>query len=199
MEKKIPFETLESKKMKAGRFTIVQDRVRVNGHEQPYDYLEIREGVSILPIRDGNILLQRQYRYPVCSWQWELPGGFVDPGETPDEAARRELKEETGSGYSVKKLYSLGAFYPSFGSTNEKIWLFAAECGEAGDSHREPGEIIQIEEMTEEQFRKLVAEGQFMHGAGLAAWARYRTCGVGKIFLTAGYLILIKRKVFPTI
>ena len=96
MEKKIPFETLESKKMKAGRFTIVQDRVRVNGHEQPYDYLEIREGVSILPIRDGNILLQRQYRYPVCSWQWELPGGFVDPGETPDEAARRELKEETG-------------------------------------------------------------------------------------------------------
>lgn len=95
----------------------------------------------------------------------------MDPGETPDEAARRELKEETG--YSVKKLYSLGAFYPSFGSTNEKIWLFAAECGEAGDSHREPGEIIQIEEMTEEQFRKLVAEGEFMHGAGLAAWARY--------------------------
>ena len=40
MEKKTPFETLESKKMKAGRFTIVQDRVRVNGHEQPYDYLE---------------------------------------------------------------------------------------------------------------------------------------------------------------
>ena len=109
MEKKTPFETLESKKMKAGRFTIVQDRVRVNGHEQPYDYLEIREGVSILPIRDGNILLQRQYRYPVRSWQWELPGGFVDPGETPDEAAERELKEETG--YSVKKLHSLGAFY----------------------------------------------------------------------------------------
>lgn len=60
MEKKIPFETLESKKIKAGRFTIIQDRVRVNGHEQPYDYLEIREGVSILPIRNGNILLQRQ-------------------------------------------------------------------------------------------------------------------------------------------
>ena len=88
----------------------------------------------------------------------------------PEESLRKRQGE---TGYSVKKLYSLGAFYPSFGSTNEKIWLFAAECGEAGDSHREPGEIIQIEEMTEEQFRKLVAEGQFMHGAGLAAWARY--------------------------
>lgn len=171
MESRIPFETLETKKMKAGRFTIVQDRVRVNGHEQPYDYLEIREGVSVLPIRDGHILLQRQYRYPVRSWQWELPGGFVDPGETPEKAAARELKEETG--YSVKELHSLGAFYPSFGSTNEKIWLFAAECGESGDCEREPGEVIRMEEMTEKEFTELVARGEFMHGAGLAAWARY--------------------------
>ena len=171
MENKIPFETLESEKVKAGRFTIVQDRVRVNGHEQPYDYLAIREGVSILPFHNGNILLQRQYRYPVRSWQWELPGGFVDPGETPEKAAVRELKEETG--YGVKKLQPLGAFYPSFGSTNEKIWLFAAECGGAGDSAREPGEVIRLTEMSEGAFRKLVAEGEFMHGAGLAAWARY--------------------------
>lgn len=171
IEEKEPFETLESVKTKTGRFTIVQDQVRVNGHRQPYDYLEIREGVSILPIRDGKVLLQRQYRYPVRSWQWELPGGFIDPGETPEEAAVRELGEETG--YTVKKLRPLGAFYPSFGSTNEKIWLFAAECGEAGNSDREPGEIIQMDEVTEEQFRKLVAEGQFMHGAGLAAWAVY--------------------------
>ena len=48
-----------------------------------------------------------------------------------------------------------------------------AECGEEGKSDREPGEIIQIKEVTEDQFRVLVAEGQFMHGAGLATWARY--------------------------
>lgn len=171
MESRIPFETLETKKIKAGRFTIVQDHVRVNDHEQPYDYLEIREGVSVLPIRDGHIILQKQYRYPVRSWQWELPGGFVDPGETPEKAAERELKEETG--YSVKELHSLGAFYPSFGSTNEKIWLFAAECGEAGDCGREPGEVIRMAKMTEKEFAELVARGEFMHGAGLAAWARY--------------------------
>lgn len=90
----------------------MQDHVHVNGHEQPYDYLEIREGVSILPFHNGNILLQRQYRYPVRSWQWELP-------------------------------------------------------------QREPGEVIRLTEMSEGAFRKLVAEGEFMHGAGLAAWARY--------------------------
>lgn len=171
MENNIPFETLDSKKLKAGRFIIVQDRVRVNGYEQPYDYLEIREGVSVLPVCRGKILLQKQYRYPVRSWQWELPGGFIDPGESPEEAAKRELEEETG--YTAEKLVPLGAFYPSFGSTNEKIWLFAAECSKKGAADREPGEIIRLQELEEEEFTKLVADGAFMHGAGLAAWARY--------------------------
>lgn len=92
---KNPFITLHSEKVRTGRFTIVQDRVEVNGREQNYDYLEIREGVCILPFHDGKIVLQRQYRYPVNAWQWEMPGGFVDEGETPEEAAGRELKEET--------------------------------------------------------------------------------------------------------
>lgn len=169
-----PFITLNTKKRKEGRFTIVQDKVRVHGREQPYDYLEIREGVCILAFRNGKVIVQRQYRYPVRSWQWELPGGFVDDGETPEEAAARELKEETG--FYTRKLRPLGAFYPSFGSSNEKIHLFAAECGERGETMKEPGEAIETEEMDVESFAALIAEGAFMHGAGLAAWARY--CGV---------------------
>lgn len=170
-KERAPFETLTSEKVKVGRFTVVEDRVRVNNHEQPYDYLEIKGGVSIFAVKDGKIIVQQQYRYPIRSWQWELPGGFVDEGESCEEAAIRELKEETG--YEAKKVYSLGAFYPSFGSTNEQIHLFAIECGEKGESEREPGELLSVTEMPVEKFKKLIASGQFMHGAGLAAWARY--------------------------
>lgn len=168
-----PFTTLHSEKVHTGRFTIVQDRVRVGGREQNYDYLEIREGVCILPFHEGKVILQRQYRYPVASWQWELPGGFVDEGETPERAAARELKEETGFGAIT--LRSMGAFYPSFGSTNEKIHLFCAECGCPGESEREPGEVLYQEEVSENTFREMIADGSFMHGAGLAAWARYQS------------------------
>ena len=168
-----PFTTLQSKKVQEGRFTIVQDRVRVNEKEQNYDYLEIREGVCILPFHDGEVIIQRQYRYPVNSWQWELPGGFIDEGETPKEAAKRELKEETG--YETDNIQSLGAFYPSFGSTNEKIYLFYADCTIQGRSMKEDGEVLYQKKVSKETFEEMIAHGTFMHGAGLAAWAKYLT------------------------
>ena len=121
--------------------------------------------------RDGQLLLCQRPEGKRLGLLWEFPGGKVELGETPKAALERELKEETG--YTVRKLHSLGAFYPSFGSTNEKIWLFAAECGGAKDADREPGEIIRMEAVTRKEFKRLVAEGEFMHGAGLAAWARY--------------------------
>ena len=101
----------------------------------------------------------------------------MDAGEGPEGAGVGEL--EGGTGYSVKGLDALGAFYPSFGSTNEKIHLFAAECQDGEEPCREPGEVISLEELSEKEFGRLVAEGEFMHGAGLAAWARYlslRSC-----------------------
>ena len=70
--------------------------MRVNGNIRPYYYLEMMEGVSILPFHGENIITLREYRYPIRSWQTELPGGLIAPGGTPMQAAVRELKEETG-------------------------------------------------------------------------------------------------------
>ena len=86
---KSPFETIKSEKIKLGRFNVVQDEVRVNGNIRPYDYLEMMEGVSILPFHGKNIITLREYRYPIRSWQTELPGGLIAPGETPEQAAVR--------------------------------------------------------------------------------------------------------------
>lgn len=166
-----PFKTILSEEKKMGRFTVVQNQVEVQGAICPYDYLKIGEGVCILPFVEGNILTLKQYRYPIKSWQRELPGGFVDEGESPQEAAIRELSEETG--YMVKEISSLGEFYPSFGSTNEKIHLFKAVCGDVGDTHKEVSEMIHMEIIPVDVFKEEIRNGKFMHGAGLAAWVKY--------------------------
>ncbi|MGN0405810.1 MAG: NUDIX hydrolase [Bariatricus sp.] len=171
MKKENPFETITSEKKTMGRFTIVSDQVRVNGKLCPYDYLEMKEGVCILPIHNHKIVTLIEYRYPIRSWQREFPGGLIDPGEEPGVAAKRELLEETG--YHVEKLIPLGAFYPSFGSTNEKIYLFEAICAQRTDSSLDDAEVLNVEEVPYEEFEKIVASGEFMHGAGLAAWARH--------------------------
>lgn len=62
---KSPFETIKSEKINLGRFNVVQDEVRVNGNIRPYDYLEMMEGVSILPFHGENIITLREYRYPI--------------------------------------------------------------------------------------------------------------------------------------
>nr|MCR5640222.1 NUDIX hydrolase [Lachnospiraceae bacterium] len=126
---------------------------------------------------------QKEYRHPIRSWQYEFPCGAIDDGEEPEHTAIREVKEETGC--EVKTIRSLGVVYPSFGATDETIHLFVAEIivpedvdiNDDSDTHgRELLEEIKMEAVTEAQLDQLVASGEFSHGAGLAAIARWKLC-----------------------
>ena len=81
------------------------------------------------------------------------------------------MKEETG--YEAEEVIALGDFYPSFGSTNEKIHLFAICCGKQGEESLDPAEVLKLHEVSIEEFKRMVASGEIKHGAGLAAWARW--------------------------
>lgn len=80
-------------RLRADRCEIAPGRVL-----DPYYVLEEHEWVHAVALnRAGEMLLVRQYRYPVEAYTWELPGGWVNPGEEPLAAAQRELAEETGA------------------------------------------------------------------------------------------------------
>src|SRR5690242_16354439 len=70
------------------------------------------------------ILLVRQYRLPAEKYLWELPAGRLDPGETPLQAAKRELAEETG--YRARTWKKLVTFFASPGYVQEKMTIFQA-------------------------------------------------------------------------
>lgn len=171
-----PMQTLSSTTTDLGRFAHVSDRIRVHGVERPYDYVSIHSGVCILPIFAGKVCLLREYRYPIKSYQYQLPGGFIDNNENVAVAARRELYEETGLHAAV--VHDLGSFYPSFGSTNEQIFLAAAECDRQDQPQREVSEVIETFFCTPEEVMDLMRANRFQHAAGLVALFKYFSLGV---------------------
>src|SRR2546429_9869627 len=95
--------------------------------------------VVVLPVLpDGRILLIRQYRHATRQYLWELVAGRMDPGETPEEAAARELIEETG--YRAKRFRVLRDGFPTPGLLEERMLILPAEGLTAGEEEPEEGE-----------------------------------------------------------
>jgi len=91
---------------------------------------------------DPRILLLRQFRHAADGYIWEIPAGRLDPGETPEECARRELAEETGM--RASRLERLTTFYTTPGFTDERIHLFLADGLEEGNHRREADEFMEL-------------------------------------------------------
>jgi ADP-ribose pyrophosphatase len=100
-------------------------------------------GVGIVAVdRDGNVVLVRQPRVGAGGPLLEVPAGMVDPGESPLECARRELREETG--LHGGEWAEAAAFYTSPGYCDEKRYLFIATDPEEGDASPESTEEIEV-------------------------------------------------------
>ena len=96
----------------------------------------------VIPQRDdGRLLLIRQFRLPSRGFLWEAVAGRLDAGESPLDAARRELAEEAGLG--ARQWASLGFFYPSPGYVDERMWLFLARGLRRVPARPEPDERIR--------------------------------------------------------
>ncbi|MBT3793178.1 MAG: NUDIX hydrolase [Rhodospirillales bacterium] len=95
-------------------------------------------GVCILPILDGAIGLQQYFRHAVAETLWEVPRGFIDEGETPVEAALRELKEETGLSCDLGDVVSLGFYLPEPSTIGVRGAVFAAPSCRLGEAQGDP-------------------------------------------------------------
>ena len=136
---------LSSKIIYRGRFLDVRkDGVRLpNGKITTREWIQHPGAACMVPILpDGQLALIRQYRYPVLQEMIELPAGKLDPGESPEECAKRELEEEIG--YKAGKLTYLTHIHPAIGFASEKMWLYLAEELEKTGENTDHDEFVEL-------------------------------------------------------
>jgi len=110
-----------------GKLTLREDVWRLpTGTERAYPILHVGLTVGVVPFVDPErVLLVRQFRHLARAHSWELPGGGGLPGETPETAAQRELREE--GGYRAGRLTFLTRFLPSAAYLDETAYCFIGE------------------------------------------------------------------------
>jgi ADP-ribose diphosphatase len=123
--------------------------------------------VVVLPhLDDGRVLLVRQYRHAAGQALWELVAGGIERGETPKEAARRELLEETG--YRARRLTPLFDFFPSPGVLTERMFLVEARGLTLTQAQPEADEYIRVGRFTRRQLEEMLEARNIKDGKTLA-------------------------------
>lgn len=153
-------KTLSSESIFNGRIVRLKiDTVELSdGTQSTREIVDHDPAVVILPVdHNGMMYLIRQYRKPIEEEMLEVPAGIVNPGEDFLEAAKRELKEETG--FSASQWTYVGKAYPAPGFCNELLHFYIAEELTSGQTNFDEDERIELEPVPVETFYKWVTDG----------------------------------------
>lgn len=168
-EKKIYGETIYDGNI----LRLFRDEVEFpNQHRSAREVVEHSGGVSVLAENEaGEVLLIKQYRYPVDEVIYEIPAGKLEIGEEAADCARRELREETG--YQAENFKKLFEFFPTPGYSTEKIYIYQAENLSFVGRDLEEGEYIEVVPKTKAELAELFKEGRIRDSKTLIAVMYY--------------------------
>lgn len=141
-----------------------------NGGTGDYYYIETPGAVAIIPVQsDGRILVHRQYRYLFQRESLEFPAGGMKKGQSPEQAARTELEEETGAVAVSCKL--IGTTAPISGIVKEFQHTFVAWDLTMGESKPEDTEAFTLDAYTPDEIDAAIQSGEMWDGFCISAWA----------------------------
>ena len=125
--KRLVEQTISSTKLFGGKLLqVYRDEARLpGGSVGTREWIKHPGACAVVPFfENGDVMLVRQYRYPMRQVFYEVPAGKIDPGEDLNETALRELQEEAG--VTAKELEYIGHFYPCIGYSDEVIHYYVA-------------------------------------------------------------------------
>ncbi|MEJ2240643.1 MAG: NUDIX hydrolase [Candidatus Bathyarchaeota archaeon] len=135
-----------------------------------YTRIELPDFVSIISTIDDKIVMIEILRYPQNNASLEIPSGHVEDHESPEEAAFRELEEE--SGYKADKIMKIGYFYPLSRSTQRAHLFFASSLTKVKQKLEET-EQIKVKLLPIEKVKKMLLAGKITHPPTIIALQNY--------------------------
>lgn len=151
-------DLIASRRVYEGRVVNLRvDTLRTTRGEHSYEIVEHSGAVAVVVAPSpGQLLLVRQYRAPLGRYTWEVCAGGIDPGEEPEAAALRELREETGlRARSVRKLWTA---YSAPGFCNELLHFYFSDDVVPGDTDFDEGEDIETRAFTLDELHAMLRE-----------------------------------------
>lgn len=141
-----------------------------DGAVRTFSIIRSSDWVNVVALtRDDQVLLVRQYRHGAGRQTLEIPGGMIDPGESPLEAAQRELREETG--HAGARWIELGVVEPNPAiQTNRCHTWLALDVVRVSDLALDPGEALVVEMAPLAAIEDLVRRGAITHALVVAAF-----------------------------
>lgn len=135
--------------------------------------LEYPEWVNVIAITtDGKFVMERQYRYAADSTNYEIPCGVMEQGETPLEAAMRELKEETGyGGGQWRELMCISANPTSM--TNMTHCFVATGVEKVSDQHLDATEELEVHLLSRDEVLTLLQNNEIIQSLMIAPLLRF--------------------------
>lgn len=148
------------------------ERVRLpGGRTVELEMVRHQGAAAVVPlVGDGDVLLVRQYRHAADGWLLEVPAGKIDPGESPETCARREVEEEIGQ--RPVALEELGCIFTTPGFTDERIWLYLARELAPAQQALQDDELLTIERMPFARAVAMAASGEIADGKTTCALLR---------------------------
>ena len=164
------FELITSENTYTGRaFTVRRDHLLTpSGNTVKYDIIEHIGSVSLVPVdENGQVYFVRQYRHAAGIDLLELPAGTLEPGEPPEEAARREIREEIGM--AAQNMLEIGSFYLAPGYSTELMHVFLATGLTYDPLDPDADEYLSVEKLPVAEALQLAESGQMQDAKSLAA------------------------------
>ena len=160
-DKNLIEKPLASKEIFDGKILhVVHDTVELPSGATAYrEVIRHTGAVCVIPVTpEGNVIMERQYRYPIARVMLEIPAGKLEPGEDPLTGGLRELEEETG--IIAGKMTCLGELLPAAAYCDEKITMYLATELTYKDRHLDEDEFLDVLEIPLADLVRMVMDGE---------------------------------------